>query len=56
MGKTKPFSISKHAVWQAYRKVKANAGSAGIDEQSLEQFEQDRNNHLYHGNPQSRWR
>ena len=47
MDKTKPFSISKHAVWQAYRKVKANAGSAGIDEQSLEQFEQDRNNHLY---------
>jgi RNA-directed DNA polymerase len=29
--KTKPFDISKQAVWQAYRKVAANAGAAGID-------------------------
>jgi retron-type reverse transcriptase len=28
-------------------KVRANAGAAGIDGQSLEQFEQDRNNNLY---------
>jgi len=45
--KTKPFDISKQAVWQAYRKVGANAGAAGIDGQSIEQFEQDRNNNLY---------
>ena len=47
MDKTKPFDISKQAVWRAYRKVAANAGAAGVDGQSLEQFEQDRNNNLY---------
>jgi RNA-directed DNA polymerase len=45
--KTKPFDISKQAVWEAYLKVRANAGAAGIDGQSLEQFEQDRTNLLY---------
>ena len=47
MDKTKPFDISKQAVWRAYRKVAVNAGAAGIDGQSIEQFEQDRNNNLY---------
>ena len=47
MDKMKPFDISKQAVWRAYLKVKANAGAAGIDGQSLEQFEQERNNNLY---------
>ena len=47
MDKTKPFDISKQAVWDAYLKVAANAGAAGIDGQSLEQFEQGRNNNLY---------
>lgn len=47
MDKMKPFDVSKQAVWQAYLKVKANAGVAGSDGQSLEQFERDRNNNLY---------
>lgn len=47
MDKTKPFSISKHAVWQAYGKVRANKGAAGVDEQSLAQFEQDLQGNLY---------
>ena len=47
MDKTKPFDISKQAVWQAYLKVRANAGAAGVDGQSLEQFEQGRNDRLY---------
>ena len=34
-------------MWDAYLKVRTNAGAAGIDGQSLEQFEQDRNNNLY---------
>lgn len=34
----KPFDISKQAVLRAYLKVEANAGAAGIDGQSLEQF------------------
>ncbi len=47
MDKTKPFAVSKQAVWQAYRKVKANKGAAGVDEQSLTQFEQSLKDNLY---------
>jgi RNA-directed DNA polymerase len=47
MSETKPFGISKRAVWQAYRKVKQNHGAAGVDRQSLEDFEQDLANNLY---------
>jgi RNA-directed DNA polymerase len=36
---TKPYDIPKALVWEAYQCVKANGGSAGIDHQSLEQFE-----------------
>ena len=36
--KTKPFSISKKVVWEAYRRVKANRGAAGIDGQSIKDF------------------
>src|SRR5680860_275539 len=43
----KPFDISKQAVWQAYRKVRANKGGPAVDAQSLEQFDQDRDNNLY---------
>lgn len=32
---TKPFTISKHLVMQAFELVKENAGSAGIDRQSI---------------------
>jgi len=44
---TKPFVIPKKQVMQANRLVKANAGSAGVDEQSLEDFEKDLKNNLY---------
>lgn len=44
---TKPFVIPKRQVMQAYRLVKANAGSAGVDEESLEDFEKDLKNNLY---------
>ncbi len=47
MDKTKPFGVSKQAVWQAYRKVKANKGAAGVDEQSLAQFDQRRDDNLF---------
>ncbi len=47
MVKTKPFSISKRAVWEAYRKVKVNRGASGVDHQSLEDFGQDLSNNLY---------
>ncbi|MCH8140949.1 MAG: group II intron reverse transcriptase/maturase [Proteobacteria bacterium] len=44
---TKPISIAKRDVWQAYKRVKANRGSAGIDRQSIEDFEQDLKGNLY---------
>jgi retron-type reverse transcriptase len=47
VSKTKPFAISKRAVWEAYRQVKENRGAAGVDRQSLEDFEHDLANNLY---------
>lgn len=47
MSKTKPFSISKEVVWEAYKKVRANKGSAGVDDVSIEEFEKDLKNNLY---------
>lgn len=44
---TKPFIIPKQLVVQAYKRVKANAGAAGVDRQSLEDFEKDLKNNLY---------
>jgi RNA-directed DNA polymerase len=43
----KPFPITKHQVWEAYKRVKANHGGAGIDAQTLEEFDQDLSNNLY---------
>jgi RNA-directed DNA polymerase len=34
-------------VWEAYQRVKANKGAAGVDEVSIAKFEQDRDKHLY---------
>lgn len=39
MIETKPYEISKWAVYIAYERVKANKGSYGVDEQSIEDFE-----------------
>lgn len=47
MKQTKPFNISKQRVVQAYQLVKINAGSAGVDNQSLEDFEKVLKNNLY---------
>ena len=47
MAEAKPFGISKRAVWEAYCKVKENRGAAGVDGQSLEDFERDLKNNLY---------
>src|SRR5919201_3689468 len=45
--KGKPFAISKWIVWEAYQRVKANDGAAGVDEQSIEEFERDLKGNLY---------
>jgi len=47
MSKTKPFDISKQVVYEAYKRVKANRGAAGIDEESLADFEKNLKNNLY---------
>ena len=39
VSQAKPFTISKQLVWEAYKRVKANQGAAGIDSESVEQFE-----------------
>jgi RNA-directed DNA polymerase len=43
----KPFEIPKRLIWRAYLKVKDNKGSAGVDGQSLAEFEQDLKGNLY---------
>ena len=47
MHKTKPFVISKNIVYDAFLRVKANKGSAGIDGQSIEEFEENLKDNLY---------
>lgn len=47
MDKAKPFSISKHVVWEAYKRVKANKGSAGVDGVTIEKFERRLKDNLY---------
>jgi len=43
----KPFSIDKKLVYEAYKAVKANAGAAGVDGQTIAQFEADLRGNLY---------
>ena len=45
--KPKSFAISKRAVWEAYRRMKANKGAAGVDGESIEEFERDLEGNLY---------
>jgi RNA-directed DNA polymerase len=47
LSETKPFSISKQVVWDAYKRVKANKGAAGIDEESIADFEINLKGNLY---------
>jgi RNA-directed DNA polymerase len=45
--KAKPFDIPKREIWEAFKKVKANQGAAGVDGQSVSDFEADLSNNLY---------
>ena len=47
MDEVKPFDIPKREVWEAFKKVKANQGAAGVDGQSIADFEADLSNNLY---------
>lgn len=47
MGQAKPFEISKQVVWEAYKRVKANQGAAGVDGESIQDFEVNLKDSLY---------
>jgi RNA-directed DNA polymerase len=43
----KPFKITKVQVYEAYKAVKSNAGAAGVDGQTIEQFDANLQRNLY---------
>jgi len=47
LNKTKPFDIPKQDVWEAYLRVKRNKGAAGVDDQSIADFEVKLKDNLY---------
>lgn len=47
MDTSQPFEIPKQSVRDAWRLVKANQGAAGVDGQSMAQFEADLKNNRY---------
>lgn len=47
MTESKPFCISKWAVLEAWEKVRANQGAAGVDDVTIKDFEKKLNNNLY---------
>jgi RNA-directed DNA polymerase len=47
MNAAKPYSISKQEVYDAYKHVKANKGAAGVDGESIEEFEEKLKDNLY---------
>jgi RNA-directed DNA polymerase len=47
VGRAKPFEIPKREVWEAYKRVRANQGAAGVDGQSIADFEVNLGDNLY---------
>jgi RNA-directed DNA polymerase len=47
VSEAKPYNIPKRLVWEAYQRVKANRGAAGVDSVSLTAFERDLKGNLY---------
>src|SRR5580704_9825155 len=47
MDEAKPFKIPKREIWEAFKRVKANQGAAGVDGQSIAAFEVNLSGNLY---------
>jgi RNA-directed DNA polymerase len=47
VNKAKPFCIEMRDVWEAYKRMKANRGAAGVDGESIAEFDSDLKNNLY---------
>ena len=44
---TKSVPISREMIWTAYKKVRSNQGSAGVDEIDMAEYDANRSKHLY---------
>ena len=47
MPEAKPYAIAKQLVWDAYQRVRANRGAAGVDGETLSMFDKDLKGNLY---------
>lgn len=47
MMKVKPFEISRHTMYKAYKQVRVRKGAGGVDKMSLEDFNKDWAKYLY---------
>jgi group II intron reverse transcriptase/maturase len=47
VSQAKPFDISKQVVWEAYKRVKSNRGTCGVDGESISDFEVNLKDNLY---------
>jgi len=47
VAEAKSFEIAKREVWEAYKRVKANRGAAGVDGVTIAEFERDLSKNLY---------
>ncbi|MGG1554281.1 hypothetical protein [Paenibacillus ferrarius] len=46
-GQNKPYEISSHIIWEAYKLVKASQGAAGVDAESIHKFDENLKDNLY---------
>ncbi len=46
-GRVKPFEIPKRVVWEAWKRVSANNGAAGVDGQSIDDYRRRLGSNLY---------
>ena len=44
---TRSVPVSKEQIWLAYKKVRSNQGSAGVDQIGMEEYDAERSKHLY---------